>query len=420
MEYIADLHIHSKYSRATSRDMDLEHLAETAQRKGIQVLATGDFTHPAWFLELKNKLEHQEPGFFVLKDNADKNIGNRTRFVLSVEISCIYSKAGKVRRIHILVLAPSLETAAKINAHLGVRGNLKADGRPILGLDVKELTKIVLNVNPECMIIPGHIWTPWFALFGSKSGFNTIEECFEEYTPYIFAVETGLSSDPAMNWRLSALDRMAIISNSDSHSLQKLGREANVLDTELSYLGLMQALKTKNPKQFLSTVEFFPQEGKYHYDGHRLCGVCFSPQETKKHQGLCPKCQKPLVVGVLSRVEELADRPEGFKPQGAIPFKNIIPLDELIAQALGAGVASKAVKKEYDNLLQRFASEFFILLKASQDELKTAVRPETCEAILRMRSTQVHIEPGYDGEYGKIKIFSDGERNKINTQKSLF
>jgi uncharacterized protein (TIGR00375 family) len=213
---------------------------------------------------------------------------------------------------------------------------------------------------------------------------------------------------------------MAIISNSDSHSLQKLGREANVLDTELSYLGLMQALKTKNPKQFLSTVEFFPQEGKYHYDGHRLCGVCFSPQETKKHQGLCPKCQKPLVVGVLSRVEELADRPEGFKPQGAIPFKNIIPLDELIAQALGAGVASKAVKKEYDNLLQRFASEFFILLKASQDELKTAVRPETCEAILRMRSTQVHIEPGYDGEYGKIKIFSDGERNKINTQKSLF
>jgi uncharacterized protein (TIGR00375 family) len=420
MEYIADLHIHSKYSRATSRDMDLEHLAETAQRKGIQVLATGDFTHPAWFLELKNKLEPQEPGFFVLKDNADKNIGNRTRFVLSVEISCIYSKAGKVRRIHILVLAPSLETAAKINAHLGVRGNLKADGRPILGLDVKELTKIVLNVNPECMIIPGHIWTPWFALFGSKSGFNTIEECFEEYTPYIFAVETGLSSDPAMNWRLSALDRMAIISNSDSHSLQKLGREANVLDTELSYLGLMQALKTKNPKQFLSTVEFFPQEGKYHYDGHRLCGVCFSPQETKKHQGLCPKCQKPLVVGVLSRVEELADRPEGFKPQGAIPFKNIIPLDELIAQALGAGVASKAVKKEYDNLLQRFASEFFILLKASQDELKTAVRPETCEAILRMRSTQVHIEPGYDGEYGKIKIFSDGERNKINTQKSLF
>ena len=420
MEYIADLHIHSKYSRATSRDMDLEHLAETAQRKGIQVLATGDFTHPAWFLELKNKLEPQEPGFFVFKDNSDKNIVNRTRFVLSVEIICIYSKAGKVRRIHILVLAPSLETAAKINAHLGVRGNLKGDGRPILGLDVKELTKIVLNVNPECMIIPGHIWTPWFALFGSKSGFNTIEECFEEYTPYIFAVETGLSSDQAMNWRLSALDRMAIISNSDSHSLQKLGREANVLDTELSYLGLMQALKTKNPKQFLSTVEFFPQEGKYHYDGHRLCGVCFSPQETKKHQGLCPKCQKPLVVGVLSRVEELADRPEGFKPQGAIPFKNIIPLDELIAQALGAGVASKAVKKEYDNLLQRFASEFFILLKASQDELKTAVRPETCEAILRMRSTQVHIEPGYDGEYGKIKIFSDGERNKINTQKSLF
>lgn len=416
MKFIADLHIHSKYSRATSPQIDLLHLDETAKTKGITLLATGDFTHPEWLEHLKENLEPDGQGFFKLK-----NKSSGTHFILTSEISCIYSKNGKVRKIHILLFAPDFATVGKINQKLSFIGNLKSDGRPILGLDAKELLKIVLDINQECLIVPAHIWTPWFSLFGSKSGFNSMEECFEEYSKYIFAVETGLSSDPLMNWRLSALDKITLISNSDSHSLQKIGREANFFDTELSYPAVMEAIKNKDPEKLLSTFEFFPEEGKYHYDGHRLCKVVCSPSETKKYNGLCPVCGKPLTIGVLNRVAELADRPEGFKPVKAIPFKSLIPLEEIIAEALGVGVGTKEVLKQYGNLIEKFNSEFDVLLNVSLSDLKDVTLPEIIEAISRVREGKVKVEPGYDGLYGKIKIFSEGEEKKeLIGQKSLF
>src|SRR3989344_2899303 len=290
MKFIGDFHIHSKYARATSQDMNLENLDIWATKKGIQVISAGDFTHPAWFQELRAKLEPSASGLFKLKNNSAG-----TFFILTTEISCIYSKNGKVRKVHLLVFAPSLEAVKKINDRLAVRGNLAADGRPIIGIDAKDVLKIALDASPECMVVPAHAWTPWFAVFGSKSGFDSLEECFDDYTKHIYAVETGLSSDPAMNWRFSGLDKVALISNSDAHSAQKIGREANIFDTEVSYQGIADAIKTKDPKKFLFTVEFFPEEGKYHYDGHRLCQVSLTPAQSKKNNNLCPKCKKPLV-----------------------------------------------------------------------------------------------------------------------------
>ena len=357
--FIADFHIHSKYSRATSKDMDLENLDKWAKIKGIKILGTGDFTHPEWLKNLKEKLEPAEPGLYKLKDQ------DKTRFVLTAEISCIYSKNNKVRKIHIIVFSPSFEICEKINAHLGWIGNLKSDGRPILGLDAKELAKIVLESSQDCLIVPAHLWTPWFSIFGSKSGFDSLEECFEEYTKYIYAGETGLSSDPEMNWKISDLDKITLISNSDAHSPRKLGREANVFDTELSYFAIADAIKSKDPKKFLYTIEFFPEEGKYHYDGHRACDVSLSPQESKKYNNICPNCGKPLTLGVLNRIEELADRKEGIKPTQAIPFKSLIPLEEIIASVLGQGTGTKRVIKEYDNLIKKFCNEFEILLNTS-------------------------------------------------------
>jgi uncharacterized protein (TIGR00375 family) len=414
MQFIADFHIHSKYSRATSKDMDLENLDKWAKIKGIKVLGTGDFTHPLWLKELKEKLEPAEEGLLKSKSQ------NETRFILTAEISCIYSKKGRVRKIHLIIFAPSFEIAEKINAHLGWIGNLKADGRPILGLDAKELLKIVLNVSKDCLVVPGHIWTPWFSLFGSKSGFDSLEECFEEYSKYIFAGETGLSSDPAMNWRLSALDKITLISNSDSHSPGKIGREANVFDTELSYPAIIEAIKSKNPQKFLYTIEFFPQEGKYHYDGHRICGISLSPQASKKYGNICPNCGKPLTIGVLNRVEELADRPEGFKPANAISFKSLIPLEEIIADALGVLSKTKQVEKEYKNLIEKLGNEFEVLLNSSRQDLEKITLPEITEGIIRTREGKVFIEPGYDGVYGKIRIFSPGEQKNINKQGILF
>ena len=346
MRFIADFHIHSKYSRATSKNMDLEALDKWAKIKGIKVLATGDFTHPEWLKNLKEKLEPAEPGLFKLKKD-DKG----TRFMLTAEISCIYSKNNRVRKIHIIIFSPTFEAVEKINVHLGWIGNLKSDGRPILGLDAKELAKIVLESCPDCLIVPAHIWTPWFSLFGSRSGFDSIKECFEEYSKYIYAGETGLSSDPAMNWRISGLDKIALISNSDAHSPQKIGREANVFDTELSYQGIVEAIKKQDSSKFLFTIEFFPQEGKYHFDGHRNCNISLSPKESKKYNNVCPSCGKPLTLGVLNRVEELADRPEGVRPEARVPFKSLIPLEEIVAEALGFGVGTKKVLAEYDNLL---------------------------------------------------------------------
>ncbi|HDJ30555.1 MAG TPA: DNA helicase UvrD [bacterium] len=415
MEFIGDFHLHSKYSRATSSQMVLENLDKWAKIKGITVLGTGDFTHPEWFRNLKGKLEPAETGLFKLKDS-----DSPTRFILTTEISCVYSKLGRVRKIHILIFAPDFETVEKINTQLGWIGNLKADGRPTLGLDAKELVKIVLEISEDCLIVPCHVWTPWYSLFGSRSGFDSIEECFEDYTKYIYAVETGLSSDPAMNWRLSALDNITLISNSDAHSPQKIGREANVFDTELNYFSIIETIKKKNPKKFLYTIEFYPQEGKYHYDGHRNCGISCSPQESKKYNNICPVCGKPLTIGVLSRVEELADRPEGFKPQGAIPFRSLIPLKEIIAEILGLGSETKEVDTEYQNLIRRFGSEFNVLLNVSRQDLEVVTLPEIAEGIIRAREGKVYIEPGYDGVFGKIRIFSKGEKKELSRQKTLF
>ncbi len=400
--------------------MDLENLDKWARIKGIKVLGSADFTHPEWFKNLKEKLEPAESGLFKLKKE-----DSGTRFILTAEISCIYSKGGKVRKIHIIIFAPSFDVVEKINSHLGWIGNLKADGRPILGLDAKELAKIVLNISADCLIVPAHAWTPYFSIFGSRSGFNSIEECFEEYSKYIYTIETGLSSSPEMNWRLSTLDKITLISNSDSHSPAKLGREANVFEgSELSYNSITNAIKstgeTRANLKLVYTIEFYPEEGKYHYDGHRLCGVSLSPQESKKSGNICPNCGRPLTIGVLNRVEELADRPEGFKPENAIPFKSLIPLGEIIADALGVMTSTKRVEKEYKNLVDKFGSEFNILLDASRSELEKADLPEIAEGIIRVREGKANIEPGYDGVYGKIRIFSKKEEKKQLRQKTLF
>jgi uncharacterized protein (TIGR00375 family) len=414
MKFVADLHIHSKYSRATSKDMNLESLDKWAKIKGIKVMGTGDFTHPAWFQELKSQLEPAEPGLYKFKKG-----GSETRFILTAEISSIYSQGGKVRRIHNLVFAPSLEIAEKINVALSWQGNLKSDGRPILGISSIDLAKLVFNISGEAVIIPAHAWTPWFSIFGSMSGFDSIEECFGDYAKNIFAIETGLSSDPEMNWRLSQLDRISLISNSDSHSAGKVGREANVFDAELSYNGIISAIREKDPKKFLYTIEFFPEEGKYHYDGHRLCGIVFSPEETKKHNNICPKCGKPLTIGVMNRVGQLADRPVGYQPQGRVPFKKLVPLNEIIAESLGVLPGSKKVIAEYERLIGILGTELKILLEVDLNGIKSQASPELSEAIGRMREGKVKIRPGYDGEYGKVKIF-DAAEPKISREPTLF
>ncbi len=419
MRIVADFHIHSPYARAVSKEMTLENLDYWAGLKGITVMGTGDFTHPAWIKEIKTKLEPAEQGLYKIKNKISNIKNSETRFLLTVEISSIYSKGGKTRRIHTLIFAPSIETAEKINAALGWQGNLKSDGRPILGLDAKLLAKTVFDIDARCMVVPAHCWTPWFAIFGSMSGFDSIEECFDDYAKYIYAVETGLSSDPAMNWRWSKLDSIALLSNSDSHSLQKIGREANVFDTEFSYDSIMGAIKSRDPRRFLFTIEFFPEEGKYHYDGHRACGFSSAPEETKKLNKLCPKCGKPLTIGVLYRVAAIADRPPGGAPASVIPYKNLVPLNEIIAEAFAMGTSAQRVKNEYMNIIEKIGSEFAVLVDAHASDLERATTPEVAEGISRVREGRLHIEPGYDGEYGRIKIFKEGERPAA-AQASLF
>ncbi|MBI2591164.1 MAG: DNA helicase UvrD [Candidatus Brennerbacteria bacterium] len=398
--------------------MVLEELDRWASHKGLNVMGTGDFTHPAWFKEIKEKLEPAEQGLFKLKKEYKQLTWfgdfSDTRFILTVEISGIYKRNGKVRRIHNLVFAPDIKTVEKINTQLGWIGNLKSDGRPILGLDSEELAKLVFNINPAAVIVPAHAWTPWFSIFGSMSGFDSLEECFGEYAKNIFAIETGLSSDPAMNWRWSKLDNIALISNSDSHSLQRIGREANVFDTDLSYDGIMSAIKANKPNKFLMTAEFFPEEGKYHFDGHRVCGVSFSPDETKKHKNICPKCGKTLTIGVLNRVDALADRPESHKSTGRVSYKSIVPLDEIIAESFSVGTASKKVKAEYEKLIKNLGGELKIVLDVSGEEIKKIAAPLVAEGIMKVRAGEVSVEPGFDGEYGKIKIFGSGEQ-KVST-----
>lgn len=412
MEFIADFHIHSKYSRATSKDMDIDHIAEWARRKGITLMGTGDFTHHLWLEELKSKLENLGNGLFKYND---------IYFILSAEISSIYSKKGRTYRIHNLIFSPSFKVTDKINSTLSRHGNLASDGRPILGMDAQDLARIIFDIDENCMIVPGHIWTPWFSLFGSMSGFDKIENCFEDQTAKIFALETGLSSDPAMNWRLSALDKYTLISNSDSHSPSKIGREANVFDCELDYKTIREVLKVKDKKRFLYTIEFFPEEGKYHYDGHRLCNIRFDPKQTRENNGKCPKCGKPLTVGVMNRVEQLADRPQGYTPSNAVPFKNLIPLDEIVAETKGVSKTSVAVEREYLGLVAKFGTEFDILLKASQEDLFKGLPRRIAEGVLKVRQGKVQIKPGFDGEYGIVSIF--GEEDKPaegEKQLSLF
>lgn len=436
MKFVGDFHIHSPYSRAVSKEMTLENLDRWAKIKGIKILGTGDFTHPAWVKELKQKLEPLGNGLFGLKKEYRKLEGGaleprvsqseETFFVLTVEISSIYSKNGRVRKVHSILFAPDFETMDKINANLGWIGNLKSDGRPILGLDAKELLKITLNASERCLFVCAHAWTPWFSIFGSMSGFDTLDEAFEELTPYMYAIETGLSSSPAMNWRLSKLDNITLISNSDSHSLGRIGREANIFEgEEVSYDSIANAIRKgkrveAGATRLAMTVEFFPEEGKYHYDGHRACKTSLHPDDTKRLKGICPVCARRVTVGVMSRVEALADRPEGFVPEGAIPFKSLVTLDKIIGDALGVGESSKQVAQEYKKLIEHFGNEFRILLDLPTEEIQPATLPEIAEGIKRMREGKVKVEPGYDGEYGKVKIFEDGEQKALTKQASLF
>ncbi len=404
MRFIADFHIHSKYSRATSKDMEVESLAKWAKKKGITLLGTGDFTHPTYFAELKSKLEPLGNGLFKLK-----TLDIDVYYILTTEVSNVYPQDGKVRRIHNIIFAPSFDVVEKINLKLGNLGKLSSDGRPIFGFSSKELVKIILDISYDCLIVPAHAWTPWFSIFGANSGFDSIEECFGEMSKYISVIETGLSSDPEMNWRLSSLDKITLISNSDAHSPNRIGREANAFDCELNYKDIIEALREKDRKRFLFTIEFFPEEGKYHFDGHRNCGVIFSPKQTRSHKYICPKCNKKLTIGVMHRVEELSDRPEGYIPKNAIPSIHIIPLEEIIAEATGYNVGTKAVEMEYERLIERGGSEFKILLDLSPEELISFVPPRILEGIIRMRQGKVSIVPGHDGVYGKISIFPKGE-----------
>lgn len=411
MQYIADLHIHSRFSRATSKNMTLENIDRWAQLKGITVVGTGDFTHPVWLKEIKEQLAPAEEGLFKRK-------GSPVRFLLSAEISNIYSKNGRLRKLHNLVLVPTIEDASRINTRLKSIGNLSSDGRPILGMDSKYLLEIMLEAAPQGIFIPAHAWTPHFSVFGSNSGFDSIKECFEDLSPYICAIETGLSSNPPMNWRVKELDNITLVSNSDAHSPAKLGREANIIEGDLSYTHIKNAIKKK--KGFKGTIEFFPEEGKYHFDGHRLCKICLSPDETRKLKNLCPRCGKKMTRGVMYRVEELADRKDGFKLPDAPPFYSLIPLMEIIAQVKGVGTGTKRVLEQYHHLLEKLGSEFNILLDAPIQEIEKVSSSILAEGIRRVREGKIKIAPGYDGEFGKIEVISDQEKDKFNRQLNLF
>jgi len=416
MELIVDLHVHSHYSRATSPNCTLEGLYFWGKKKGINIIGTGDFTHPEWLAEIREKLEPAEGELFQLKsaiaDEIDAMLpasvrSNLIRFVPSVEIATVYKKGGRVRKLHQLIIMPSFEAVRRLNARLERIGNLKADGRPILGLDSKELLRYALEVDRNTLYVPAHIWTPWFGLFGSKSGFDSLMEAYDELTPEIRAIETGLSSDPAMNWRLKQLDNVAIISNSDAHSPQKLGREATIIHSELSYADVIGGIKT-NDDRLVGTIEFFPEEGKYHYDGHRACSIRFSPDETKAHGGMCPVCGRPLIVGVDYRVDELADRVIADERPGKVA-EYIVPLTEVIAELRGRKSSSgKAVTAEYDGLIASLGSELSILRELPIEEIK-AYSPLVALAVERIRSGKVYREPGYDGVYGTITVFRDDE-----------
>ncbi len=427
LEFLADFHIHSRYSRATSRDLTLEALHASALEKGITVLGTGDFTHPEWMKEIREKLVPAEDGLFRLREDLAREVegrippacGGRVRFLLTAEISNIYKKDGQVRKVHNLVFCPSLEAALQITGRLDAIGNIASDGRPILGLASRDLLEIVLEDRSDAFLVPAHIWTPWFSVLGSKSGFDSIEACYDDLTGEIFSVETGLSSDPAMNWRLSALDRFTLMSNSDAHSAGKVGREANLFDCELSFPSIKEALRHGAERGFLGTVEFFPEQGKYHLDGHRKCACRMEPGETFERGGLCPVCGKKVTVGVMNRVAALADRPEGEMPRGALPYDRLISLAEVVGEVRGAGPQTKGVRKVCRRLLERLGPELAILMRVPLEEIEQAGGKVLAEGIRRMRHAEVTIEAGYDGEFGVVRLFRAGEQAELEGQGML-
>ena len=407
---IADLHIHSRFSMATSKEGTPENLDFWARKKGISLIGTGDFTHPVWREELKERLVSEGNGLYRLRDEyvkeeSRKFPGEGTRFVVSGEISSIYKKNGKTRKVHNVILLPSLEAADAMAQRLEKIGNIHSDGRPILGLDSHDLLEMMLDVCPEGILIPAHIWTPHFSVLGAKSGFDSVEECFEELAPYIHALETGLSSDPAMNWRISKLDRYQLVSNSDAHSPSKLGREANLLDIDCSYEGLYWAIQTGEGLE--GTVEFFPEEGKYHFDGHRKCGVSLSPAEAERLGGICPVCGKKLTMGVDHRVEQLADRAEGFVKKDGKKYESLVPLPEVISACMGYSTASKKVQGCFEQMIQTLGTEFDILRNVPSEDIKSCAGERIAEGIENVRTGNVKRIPGYDGEYGKIELFDE-------------
>ena len=408
MKMIADLHIHSRFSMATSKEGTPENLDFWARKKGISLIGTGDFTHPVWREELKERLVSEGNGLYRLRDEyvkeeSRKFPGEGTRFVVSGEISSIYKKNGKTRKVHNVILLPSLEAADAMAQRLEKIGNIHSDGRPIL--DSHDLLEMMLDVCPEGILIPAHIWTPHFSVLGAKSGFDSVEECFEELTPYVHALETGLSSDPAMNWRISKLDRYQLVSNSDAHSPSKLGREANLLDIDCSYEGLYRAIQTGEGLE--GTVEFFPEEGKYHFDGHRKCGVSLSPVEAERLGGICPVCGKKLTMGVDHRVEQLADRAEGFVKKDGKKYESLVPLPEVISTCMGYSAASKKVQGCFEQMIQTLGTEFDILRNVPSEDIKSCAGERIAEGIENVRTGNVKRIPGYDGEYGKIELFDE-------------
>ncbi|MFW6134168.1 MAG: UvrD-helicase domain-containing protein [Elusimicrobiota bacterium] len=427
--FFGDFHIHSHYSIATSKKLIPEYIDYWAGVKGIKVVGTGDFTHPGWLEELQEKLEPAQQGLFKLKKEYKNkvhqrqpfiNIDGDARFVLTSEISNIYKKNGKVRKVHNLIFVPDFSYARRIQKELKKIGNINSDGRPILGMDSKNLLEIVLESGDDAFFVPSHIWTPWFSVLGAKSGFDSIQECFEDLSENISAVETGLSSDPPMNWMCSFLDKYTLISNSDAHSPQKLGREANIFNTELSYDSIINAIKQKDSGGFLGTLEFFPQEGKYHYDGHRKCGINWDPLETLKNKGICPNCGKKVTVGVMNRVMQLSDR-ESIKEIGKKnKFTSLVPLKEILSEILEVGPKTKTVSTSYNSIVNKAGSEFNVLLNVPIEELQNISNSALAEAVRRMRHREVYIKEGFDGEYGQIKVFDKNESKDLSPQNSLF